>query len=354
MLWDSSGAVFPHKTHPIQPALHATTADGEIHRAIFTNDRIADGQRAAGDEFFLRGGVGAAAGRQMDGVDFAPAPVEHIKGFLVFRGELRAITKGGAGGRSGADVQRSRQVVIVELGILARAVAPAVFAAADDVIDACGAIPRRVEVILHVGVVGEEFAIAIHAAVEDVAKAAGEDFHVLALGIEAVNDAARSHDVAVVTATVGHASEEMIIAPKLRHGRCSGCSGDRAFFEHGVVTGDEVEAFAIRCLQNGVDAVIAAGVEFTQHLDLVGNVVAVAVGDAVEAAGDLFLVIVHADIKRSEGEEHAVHAPDVGGQLLHVRGLQRQACGRRGEAIEAAVLIAGVDAALFVGAKVHP
>ena len=290
----------------------------------------------------------------MHGVDFPPAPVEHIKGFLVFRGELRAVAKGGAGGRSGADVQRRRQVVIVELGILACAVAPAIFAATDDVIDACGAIPRRVEVILHVGVVGKEFAIAIHAAVEDVAEAAGKDFHVLPLGIEAVNDAARSHDVAVVAATIGHASEEMIIAPKLRDGRRSRRSGDGAFFEHGVVAGDEVEAFAIGRLQNGMHAVIAAGVEFTQHLDLVRNLVAVAVGDAIEAAGDFFLVVVHADIERTEGKEHAVHATDVGGQLLHVSGLQRLAFGRRGEAIEAAVLIAGVDASFFVAAKIHP
>ena len=221
-------------------------------------------------------------------------------------------------------------------------------------IDAGGAIPGGVEVILHVGVIGEEFAVVIDAAVEDVAEAGGEDFHVLALGIEAINDAARGHDVAVVAATIGHAWEEVVIPPKLGHRGAVRGALVRAVFEHGVVAGDEVQTFAIGRLQNGVHAVIAAAVEFTQHFYLVRHVIAIAVGDAVQATRDLFLVIVDSEIKRAIREQHAVHRTDVSGHFLHVCRLQRLTRGGSVEAVETAVLIAGIDAAFVVGAEVHP
>ena len=160
--------------------------------------------------------------------------------------------------------------------------------------------------------------------------------------------------MAVVTATIGHAGEEVVVAPEFGDGGAGWRSGHGAFFEHGVVAGDEVEAFAVGGFQDGVDAVVTAGVELAEHFDFVRDVVGVAVGDAIEAAGDFFLVVIHADVEGAEGEEHAVDAADVGGHFLDVAGFEGLACGRGGEAVEAAVLVGGVDAAFVIGAEVDP
>ncbi len=101
-------------------------------------------------------------------------------------------------------------------------------------------------------------------------------------------------------------------------------------------------------------AVVAARVELAQHLHFVRHVVAVAVGDAIHAAGDFFLIIIHADIQRIEGKEHAVHAADVRRHFFDVALAQRLACGGRFEAVEHPILVAHIDAARVIRREVHP
>ena len=313
------------------------------------DDHVGDGQRGAEDEVLLGAGIAGALRLEVHGVDLAPAPIHDVERILIFRRELRAVTEGDAGGRARSDVHGGGQVVGVEFGILAGAVAPAVFAAADDVVHARGAIPRGVEVILHVGVVREEVAGAVQRAAVDVAEAAGEGLEGLTILADAVDDAAGREDVTVVTATVRHAGEEMVIAPERRDRRGGGGLG-----LDGVVAGDQVEALLVRGDDHLVDAVIAAGLDVAEEFDLVDLVVAVAVAQAVEAAGDLLFVIVHAGVERAEGPGHAVDGADVHRHLLDVGGLEGLASRWGGEAVEVAVLVAGVDASFVVRAKGHP
>ena len=142
--------------HAVEARLDLAAADGEIHRAVLrVDEEVGDGQRRTADEVGLGAGVAGALGLEVDGVDFAPAPIHDEERFLILGGELGAVAERDTGGRTGTDVHGGREGVGVELGILAGAVAPAVFAAADDVVHARGAIPRGIKVVLHVGVIRE-------------------------------------------------------------------------------------------------------------------------------------------------------------------------------------------------------
>src|ERR1051325_11965358 len=66
-----------------------------------------------------------------------------------------------AGRRTQADVEIAGQTVRVIHRPLARAGAPAVFAAAHAMIDARGSIPGRADVPLHVAVEGEQLAVGV-------------------------------------------------------------------------------------------------------------------------------------------------------------------------------------------------
>ena len=94
---DPRGAFLADITHAVEAGLHLAAADGEIHRAIFRVDEgVGDGQGATGHEFFLGGGVASAFRCEVDRVDFAPAPVEGVKGLLVLGWELSAVAEGHA------------------------------------------------------------------------------------------------------------------------------------------------------------------------------------------------------------------------------------------------------------------
>ena len=155
--------------------------------------------------------------------------------------------------------------------------------------------------------------------------------------------------MAVVAAAVRHAGQEMVVAPERRDGR-----GGRGLGLHGVVAADEVEAILVRRHDDLVDAVVAAGLDIAEEFDLVDLVVALAVAEAIESAGDLLLVIIDAGIQSAERPHHPVNCADIDGHLLDVGGLEDLASRGCGETVEVAVLVAGVDAAFVVGAKCNP
>ena len=141
----------------------------------------------------------------------------------------------------------------------------------------------------------------------------------------------------------------MVVTPERRDGR-----GRRGLGLHGVVAGDEVEALLVLGHDDLVDAVVAAGFDGAEELHLVDLVVAVAVAEAIEAAGDLLLVIVDAGIEGAERPHHAVDGANAHRHLLDVVGLEGLAGGGGREAVEVAILVAGVDAAFVVGAQRDP
>ena len=216
-------------------------------------------------------------------------------------------------------------------------------------VDACRTIPRGVEVVLHVRVVSEELAVLIHGAAVDITEARGEDLELFPVWSEAVDDAAGGEHVAVVSAAIGHAGQEMVITPHRRYRRVG-----RGFRLHGVIARDEVEGFAVGGGDDGVDTVVAAGLDFAEEFHLVEGVVTIGVADTVDTAGDLLFIVVHADVERTEGEDHSVHAADTDGQFLHVGRLERLAGGGSREAVERTILVARVDPALVVGAECDP
>ena len=148
-------------SHAHQRRLRAASADGEIHRAIPPDDRVGHGQRRAGHERFRLGLVTCAVGPQMNREDAAVSPVERINGALILRRKFRARSTRHASRRAGTDFEHGRQVVFVIRRRIARAAAPAEVAAAHDVADARGPIPRQAHVPFHVRVVGEEIAVGV-------------------------------------------------------------------------------------------------------------------------------------------------------------------------------------------------
>ena len=154
----------------VEAGLNLSSANGEVHcTVLWMNDRVGYGQWTTSDESFLGRDVGGTFRFHVDGMDFAPAPVQKVHGILVFCGKLRSIAKGYAGRRTWAHVDNRRQGVGIEFGALAGAVAPAPHRAAGDVAHAGGSIPRSVEVIFHVGVVGEQVTCLVEGAVKDIA-----------------------------------------------------------------------------------------------------------------------------------------------------------------------------------------
>ena len=213
------GVFIAHVGHPIQARLHLPPANREIHRPIVgVDDRVGDGQRNAREKLLLGGGVGGTAGLQVDGVEFAPAPIERVKRLLILHRKLRPVAKSHAGRRSRADVEDAGQVVGVERRAFSGAVPPAKLSPAGDMVDSGRPIPGRVEVVFHVGVVGKQLPVAVERGVEDVAEAVGVGLKHGAVEVDLVDDAAGCQHATVVAPPVGKAWQEMIFPPDLWHG----------------------------------------------------------------------------------------------------------------------------------------
>ena len=103
-----------------------------------------------------------------------------------------------------------------------------------------------------------------------------------------------------------------------------------------------------------MNAVVAARVHLAQEFHLVEHVVVLRGGDAVEAAGDFVLVVVHRNVEAVVEPQQPVGGADGGGDFLNCRRVERLAGRGRREAEQPTVLVTGDDAALAVGAKVDP
>ena len=147
--------------HPVQGGLRAASSDSEVHCAVAVEHEVGYRERLSGDEGFACTCVRGAVGCQVDGVDRAEGPVEYVEGILVAFREISAGAELCPSWATRADVDRRRQAVRVVGRPFAGAGAPAVFATADDMVDAGRAVPRRAVVPLHVGIKGEEFVVGV-------------------------------------------------------------------------------------------------------------------------------------------------------------------------------------------------
>ena len=122
----------------------------------------------------------------------------------------------------------------------------------------------------------------------------------------------------------------------------------------GAIARDQIQAFAIFCRQNGMNPVVTPGGDVAQQFHLVGHLIAIAVADPIETAGDFFVVVIHSDVECAEGEDHAIDRADLGGNFFHFARIEALSRRGGGEAQQSAVLITRIDAALVIATKIDP
>ena len=145
---------------------------------------------------------------------------------------------------------------------------------------------------------------------------------------------------------VPEAREDVVFIPNF-----GGTAVGEAFGEFGVVAAVEVDAFAIRADDHAVQSVLAAAGHGVELGDLVVLIVAIGVLEAVEAIfGSVF---IDHDIKAVEGGEEAVRFAHFDGEFFgfEVLGL---ADGGNAHAVDAAVLVAGDEAAFRIDGEGDP
>ena len=194
----------------------------------------------------------------------------------VLEREVCTVTKAHAGGRAGADVVDRRQAVGVIGGPFAGAVSPAELTPARHQADACRPIPRRVHIPFHVGVVSEEISLTIEGGVKGIAKAGTDQLPVLAVRIDLVDTAARSQDTGHEAVAVGHARQQVIFSPQLGNARC----GQR-LHHFRLVAAHNIKRLAVRTVEDGVRAVLAAGRNFAEQLRWLETVAAILGAEAI-------------------------------------------------------------------------
>ena len=168
------GAFVADVRDAIDGRLRATSADGEVHRAVLADHGIGQRQAACRRRTLRVLRNSRALRREMHRVHRSVGPIASVNGVLIGCGKGCAEPRDDARGRAGTDVQQRRHDVGTVSEQLARRFAEAVVAAADEMIDARRAIPRRADVPLHVTVVREEIAECVEGDVEVIAKS-GDD-----------------------------------------------------------------------------------------------------------------------------------------------------------------------------------
>ena len=265
------------------------------------DNEVGHRERLAADEVLDFAGVARAVRREMDGADFAEAPVGEVERVLIFRRKLRAVAERDAGRRAGADVRHGAEAVDVIVRPFAVAVAEAELGAADDVVDARRPIPGRADVPLHVGVVGEQLADAVEGDVEMVAQAHRDQLPLLAVGSHARDVALRR--VGVVHEAGRHARQQIVFAPVERHAR-------RIHLRQRALVADhDIDRLAVGRQDERMQAVLAAGLDLAEQLDLVELIVAVGVAHAIDAVRPA--AFVDRDVQAVEGVEQPVCEADV-------------------------------------------
>src|SRR5262249_54036087 len=150
---------------------------------------------------------------------------------------------------------------------LAGAVAEAILRAADDVVDARGAIPRDADVPFHIGVVREKLTVAIEGSIELVAESCSDQLPGLALWIGPSDPALRSQRV--VHEAGGNARNKVVLTPDQRD------AGRIELSRLRVVAAHDKNRFAVGRRNERMDAVLAAAIDAAKKLHVVETVVAV-------------------------------------------------------------------------------
>ena len=284
----------------------------------------------------------------MHRVEFAPTPIQTEQCLLVFGRKLGAVSEGHPGGRSRTNVHHGPEAVRIPVRPFSGPVSPAKFAPAEHMANPCGAIPGSVEVVLHVRVVGEQFTLPVERGVKNVPVTGRENLAFLGVRRDPVDDPARGECVPHESAAIRHPGQQMILAPVQRNLRA------REIGRFGGIAGDQIKPLAVRRRKQGMDSVIAPGFECEEVLGFVRQIVSIGVGDSVDPARHLLVVVVHRHIEGVKGPDHSVHRGDRGRNFLDLGGIQRLSWGRCLKPVKPSVLVTGQDASLRVGAEVDP
>ena len=105
------GALLALIRHAIQRRLRATSADGEVHRAVLADHGIGERQRLAIDELLQRRFIARALRREHDGVKRAVGPIAGVDGVLILRRKRRAESADHAGRTTGPHIDERRHDV---------------------------------------------------------------------------------------------------------------------------------------------------------------------------------------------------------------------------------------------------
>ena len=283
----------------------------------------------------------------MHGIHFAITPVADVESVLILRRELRAIAKGHAGGRTGADIHHGRQAVLPAHREFLAARAPAELAAALHEAHASRAIPGHPGVPLHVRVKAEDVAAAVHGDVVGVARAGVHQLPLLAIQIRLRQPAARGQDIAHEAAAQQH-GVKLVFRPVARNQARLAARLGRLVATH------HIQALAIL---GGNDAMRTVLTGFArkgaQQLHGVELVITIGVLAAVKAT-TLISIVIHHAIKCSGMIQQPLTVTEVDAELFHLRLTGAAIQRRRGDAVERAILVAANHAPLVVLRHGHP
>jgi hypothetical protein len=331
----------------IDRRLRAPAADQEIERAVGPELEVGQRERLAADERCERRRVARAARLEADRVELAVRPIGDEDRAAALRRELgreaAAAVRDEAGRRRDADVDDAGQRVRVIRRPTPRARAPAVVAAARDVLDHRRPIPRQTDVPLHVGVERQQLAFVVERDVVLVAEAAREELPVLAVAIDAADPAAGRRDADRVPVRIGALRQQHVLAPRARHARA------RELGQLRVVSADDPQPIAMRVLHDRVRAVLARAFERAQQLGL-GEAPVVERAGPPESGHDVASLLRHDDVERAERVAETLRVTERERQLFDFLHDAR----RERHAIQRAVLIARDDAAAIVEAHRDP
>ena len=185
--------------------------------------------------------------------------------------------------------------------------------------------------------------------IEDISETRRIDFELLSVRSDSINDAARGKNIAIVSSTIRHPRQQMIITPNLWNRRTI-----RSLCQLRVITADQIQGLTIRRRDHGMHSMITFGVNPTQQFDLIQLVIAVRVRDSIQTALQLLLIVIYADIQGTEGKNHPVDGSNINRHLFDIGRFQLFACSRWHKPIEPAKLIARINPALVVSTQVDP
>ena len=337
------GARFALIGHAIKRRLRAPSADGKIHCTIPADDGIGERQGFARDELLKLRVIARAFRREMHGVERAVGPVAGVDGVLILCRKQRSEPGDDARRTTRSHLDKRRHNVRAIAWQLARGLAEAVVAAADDVVNARGSVPRRAGIPLHVTVIGEEIAQRVERGVEVIAHAVGDHLEAFAVRRNLQRDGMRLGVVEL--RTLAGARHDLIIGKGTRAARVLDLRLS------GAIAAGEIQALSIGRERDAVIAVFTLAFDLAQQRLLIELARALGVAQAIQTRDVRFLV--HERVEAVEGIKQTVRAIDPSAEFLHLR-LVTTTHGRRCESEQTAVLIGRQNAALVIDGEPDP